>query len=854
MNTGFYKKLIYNLPYAYAYHQLIYDSFGEAIDYKFLEVNKEFENLTDLNADQLIGKTFLQIDLELSKDNFNWLKEYGEIGRNLGQKSFEVYSESLKKYYNIFVFSDKKGYFTTIFSDITETKIKSQEQLLINQFMGKAILEMDQNLNVINAYDYVSNILTKHPKEYIGKNISETTSDYLYKIIKLYCERAKSSGRQITFETSRMEEGQRKWFLNECTYTNILNEERYVIFISDITDKLVLQNKLVQSETLFQTFFEQAPIGIAIVKNYETMIESNQKFLEITQVQGEDLKITNWQDITHPEDLVVEMVYFEKFKNREIPYYSLVKRIINRNNQIVWVNLTVARLSFNDDKIDSEFYIVMIDDITDFIETTAALSESERSKEVILTHLPGIAYRCKNDENWTMLFLSEGTFGLTGYRPRDLLNNKLLSYNDIIFPEDRDKVRKGWQEAFDKSSMYKGEYRIITAQGQVKWVFEQGQFIFDIKSKEYFIEGLIVDITERKEKEMEVNFLFSHDSLTGLYNRMFFIQEIYQYKKEEFLPLSLIIGDINGLRLINNAFGLHQGDNLLIKVSNTIKKLSRPQDLVARVGGDNFAVLMPNTSLEEAEEIAEKMKKACESIVLFHHESTLEPSVTFGSSEVRTMEENLQGFYHNAEDLMFKRKLLDRKSSHSNILTTIQVTLFTKSEETEEHAQRLFAVASKIGESFDLNKKDQERLRLLSLLHDIGKIGIHDNILKKEGPLTQEEWEEMKKHPEIGYNIAISTPELEDIAELILTHHEKYDGTGYPKGLKEEEIPLISRILAVADAFDVITNDRVYKRKKSFAFAIEEINRCSGTQFDPMVVKVFNNVIGKLTEVENVLD
>jgi len=191
---------------------------------------------------------------------------------------------------------------------------------------------------------------------------------------------------------------------------------------------------------------------------------------------------------------------------------------------------------------------------------------------------------------------------------------------------------------------------------------------------------------------------------------------------------------------------------------------------------------------------------------------------------------------------MFKRKLLDRKSSHSDILAAILASLFAKSEETEEHAQRLYELSKKIGNHFHLNSRDLDLLQLFTLLHDVGKIGIDDSVLKKPGKLTDKEWIEMKKHPEIGYKIAISSPELEPIADLIYTHHEHFNGKGYPQGLKGEEIPLLSRILSVADAFDAITHDRVYRKAASIEEAISEINKYSGTQFDPKVVEALNNI------------
>jgi len=170
-------------------------------------------------------------------------------------------------------------------------------------------------------------------------------------------------------------------------------------------------------------------------------------------------------------------------------------------------------------------------------------------------------------------------------------------------------------------------------------------------------------------------------------------------------------------------------------------------------------------------------------------------------------------------------------------------TLYARSQETEEHSNRIAHLSKKIGKHLNLTEESLNDLQLLAMLHDIGKVGIDDRILNKAGPLNEEEWEIMKKHPEIGYRIAMSTMELESVAEYILHHHERWDGSGYPRGLKGESIPLLSRILAVVDAFDAMTEGRVYRQKKTKEAALEEIKQNAGTQFDPNIAEIFLHIM-----------
>jgi len=193
---------------------------------------------------------------------------------------------------------------------------------------------------------------------------------------------------------------------------------------------------------------------------------------------------------------------------------------------------------------------------------------------------------------------------------------------------------------------------------------------------------------------------------------------------------------------------------------------------------------------------------------------------------------------------MRRRKLLNRNSSHGNLLTSIMATLYERSQETQEHAKRLARISKTIAARLGLEQKSIDEIELFAMLHDIGKVGIDDKILKKPGELTPSEWEDMKKHPEIGYRIAKSSPHLEKIAEYILTHHENWDGTGYPNGLKGIEIPLFSRILAIADAYDAMTEDRIYRKAVKPQDAIAEIALKSGSQFDPEITEIFMKMEG----------
>jgi diguanylate cyclase (GGDEF)-like protein len=343
------------------------------------------------------------------------------------------------------------------------------------------------------------------------------------------------------------------------------------------------------------------------------------------------------------------------------------------------------------------------------------------------------------------------------------------------------------------------------------------------------------NITQQKQDEEKIRYLSYHDKLTGLYNRAFFEEELKRLDTERQLPISIIIGDVNGLKLVNDAFGHHDGDELLTSAASLLKEACRDDDIIARWGGDEFAILLPQTSAEDALKIYKRIKNSCREAGSY----PLQISISLGVATKEYSWQNIGEILREAEDRMYRNKLLEHKSNRSVFITSLEKTLWMKSHETREHTSRLRGMVVQLGQALNLPENELDNLTLLASLHDIGKLAIPSNILDKLGRLTPEEWETIKKHPEIGYRISLSSPDLSPIADSILMHHERWDGTGYPLGKKGTDIPLNARILAIADAYDVMVNGRPYQKAMEHKEALEEIVRCAGTQFDPRIAKMF---------------
>ncbi|MFO7637526.1 MAG: diguanylate cyclase [Clostridia bacterium] len=367
--------------------------------------------------------------------------------------------------------------------------------------------------------------------------------------------------------------------------------------------------------------------------------------------------------------------------------------------------------------------------------------------------------------------------------------------------------------------------------------------IIPLAMNEVLVGGYAIfsDITKQKQYESKLKYLSYHDQLTGLYNRTFFEEELALLSNREKFPISFIVSDLNGLKLINDTLGHEKGDDLIKLTAQILNHNDSDHCMVIRTGGDEFCIILPETDENECGVFVSKIRERINAYNEVHKDLLL--SLSIGMATAPDSHSSLADTIKLADDLMYREKLHESSNIKGQLIDTLMATLAERDYITEGHAQRLTELGIKLGSAADISPQQLDDLTLLAQVHDLGKVGIPDHILLKEGPLTDEEWAIMKLHPEKGYRIALSSPELAGIAELILKHHEKWDGSGYPLGLKEEGIPLECRILSIIDAFDAMTSHRPYRTAITVKEALAEIERCSGSQFDPKIVPLFVEIV-----------
>jgi len=372
-----------------------------------------------------------------------------------------------------------------------------------------------------------------------------------------------------------------------------------------------------------------------------------------------------------------------------------------------------------------------------------------------------------------------------------------------------------------------------------RWVTSTKMPWYDKDENIIGIFGITRDITDKKKAEDKVKYLSFHDGLTGLYNRAYFDEELKRLDTKRQLPITMVMGDVNGLKLINDAYGHARGDILLKEISNILKESFRSEDIVSRWGGDEFIAILPKTGAENAKKIVKRIKELCK------QRSTTEIplSISFGISTKKLQSENIEAILKEAEDRMYKNKILDSASVNDCLVQSLRENLKKADSRSKPLIKKMEDYALLVGRRLNLSAVKLEELKLLMNLHNIGKLALVDQLMSKKGRLNKEEWKIIKELPELGYRIAESSSRLKPIAESILSHHEWYNGKGYPRGIKGKEIPILSRISFLINSFEAMTKDRPYKKKMTKKEAIEEIKKCCGTQFDPKVCKIFLEIM-----------
>lgn len=884
-------------PDGFSLLRLIADEEGNPCDFEVVEANAAFESIKGLRSPLPVDRGCTETDTGFREGILAGLSDYAQVALNGGNLQFREYSPVLDRWYKVRVFSPEKGYVAFLYAYITEEIGQLEDYAALTASLNDIVFELDEDYVFRNVWVASEEYLFFSKSVFLNRRIDDVFDPYKAGLFMEAFHRVLLTGETRYLDYSLPIAGQERWFNAKILLRRQWEQSKLIVVISDITEKKrseqALQRRIL---ALTQPLEPDSRLDFEDLFNLEELQHLQDTFAEsqgvasvITRPDGTPITIPSnfcrlCRDIIRQTQKgLCNCIHSDAMIGKQNTAGPIVQPCLSGGLWDAGASITVGDRhvanwligQVKNEELDEGRILAYADEIGadrgEFRDALAEVPSMSREKftkvaEALYLFATELSVKAYQNVLQARLILQMKQMEEQLFREKEQLRITLMSIGDGVIATDRDgkvvllnkaaELLTGWLQEQASGKPMKDVFHIcnqITRQecessvllskdGIERVVAESAA---PIRNKNGEIEGAVLvfrDVTLEKRREDEVLYLSYHDGLTGLYNRRFFEEQLKNLDRDEYLPLSIIIGDVNGLKLVNDVFGHMEGDRLLCSAARIMKEACRTDDVIARWGGDEFIILLPLTPEEEAEKVCKSITLAC----MKEQETQMKTSLSVGVACKDCREKDILQILKSAEDLMYKHKLTESKSLRSAVVNSIRKTMHEKSHETEEHAERLKEMCMETAIHLGLSELRLYEIELLAVLHDIGKIGIRDSILNKPAPLSESEWMEMKKHPEIGFRIAQSSPELAQIAEYILTHHEKWDGSGYPSGLKGEAIPLISRILAVADAYDAMTSDRPYRLAMPVEAALAELERHAGTQFDPAIVEIFVKRVIKL--------
>ncbi|NTW05910.1 MAG: diguanylate cyclase [Peptococcaceae bacterium] len=510
--------------------------------------------------------------------------------------------------------------------------------------------------------------------------------------------------------------------------------------------------------------------------------------------------------------LATTQEYFEKIEKSSTELEVNYEQLIAVNSQLIENEMTLHKYN------------------TELQARERALKESEERNRAIIEAIPDL------------LFIIDRQGTIVDSHSRDeksllIPKSRFLGkvFQDFLPTAISVEIQKKLEETMETHELQDLEYN-LELEGTLR-SYEMRM----LNSGDNMAVAIIRDITERKRMEEDLNYLSFRDVLTGLYNRRYFEDHLKRIDVPRNLPLSLVAADVNGLKLVNDSFGHAAGDELLQRVAEVFNQACRSDDVISRTGGDEFVILLPKTDSKVAEAIVNRIRELAKKETM----SSTILSVAFGWEAKTKPEQDIIDILKKAEEKMYTDKLSEGPRMRGRTIQAITDNLYKKSKNEEGHSRRVSYLAGEMARALNLSENEIIGVEGCGLFHDIGKVIIEESILNKSSLLDETEWAEMKRHPETGFRILSNLIEMSDMAEFVLSHHERWDGTGYPKGLKGEEIPLKSRIICICEAYDAMLSNRPYQDALTEDEIFEQFRRNAGTQFDPILTRLFVEKIMK---------
>lgn len=484
-------------------------------------------------------------------------------------------------------------------------------------------------------------------------------------------------------------------------------------------------------------------------------------------------------------------------------------------------------------------------DISERMKAEEALRESEQRFRNLFENANDIVFLL--DLNFRFQTINKAGEWILGHNRSDLQGHSMF---DLVPDKLADAARTNLVSQLEGNYFGRAlEISVIAKNGKVISLETSLQYIYK-GDQPIGMQGIARDVSDRKDMEAQLRYTSLHDSLTGLPNRAFFEESMRRIEKGRYVSAGLIVCDVDGLKLVNDTMGHSFGDRLLQETARVLNSCFRESDVIARVGGDEFAALIPDASEPVLEEVSRRIRNAIDQY------NAGNPPVPLSLSQGWAVQSKslltMNGLFSEADNNMYKEKLQNSGAARQAIMRALVRDLVALDFVNQGHTRRLQQLLISTAALLQWPVTQNAELQNLAKYHDIGKVVVDRGILFKSQPLSPEERLELRRHAEAGYRIACSIPRLAPISDLILKHHEYWDGHGYPMGLAGENIPPQCRLFAVCDAWDAMTSCRPYRNREfSVQEARVELQVKAGTQFDPMMVEAVLAALEKgLSEID----
>ncbi|MFW6271104.1 MAG: PAS domain S-box protein, partial [Bacillota bacterium] len=806
----------------------------------------------ELTKKQIIGQKISQVYLKNQKEKISAIHQAVKEGKEITNRT-KLVKKNGEKFIIVsnissFTSGEDKSKIIAVSMDISELE-DTREQLQESKEKLEATLNSIGEAVIVTDTEARVTRMNPVAEKLTGWSFVEARGKPLNRIFNIVNARTREAVENPTKKV--LQEGKKTGLANDTVLVSKEGSEYQiadsaapirdknktqgvVLVFRDVTDEYQMREKLKESEDRFQKMLSVIPDMVSVHDSEMNVVYSNWKGIADILEKNRNLYSKCYRIYRDYDDICPDCQAKSVLEK---------KKPVQKEVQLPddsWYDIRAIPMQ-EDENGNVQLFVEWIRNIT---ERKKREEEIKSQKQRLQSIIAGTG---AGTWEWNVqtggIIINEKWAEMLGYTLKELEPVSIETWKELTHPDDLEKAEEMLAKHFKgEIEQYDIEMRMKHKQGHWVWMQDRGQVItWTDDGRPERMYGTHLDITDRKKREEKIKYISYHDSMTDLYNRKYMEKEIKKLDTKEKLPLGIVMTDINGLKMINNAYGHKKGDEILKQTADILKSCLRKDDTLARWAGDEFVILIPEANEKIVQElcgcIKEKIDKNNE------NQKEIPLSLGIGYAIKDEFRQNIYEIIYQAEDKVYTDKLTKSSSMKNKLVQNMLNTLGAKSYETKEHAVRMTNFSFILGEKIGLNDEKLNHLSLLATLHDIGKVNIAEDILKKPSGLSKKEWEKIKEHTEKGYAIAESIEEFTPIAESILSHHERWDGDGYPQGLAGKEIPLLARIISIVDAYDVMTNGRPYKKPMSKKEAIEELKRCAGSQFDPYLVEEFIEAI-----------